>query len=123
MEQELDDDSVHLVDADSEHQENLELELKRMQRAQQEYHHAGIMPPPLFLQQLARIEAQVAEQSRSLISIRDVNEAQLMDDCLADVILNEFQLISDQILNRNLFELTDDAASEGSDGVTISSSL
>jgi len=46
-----------------------------------------------------------------------------MDDCLADVILNEFQLISDQILNRNLFELTDDAASEGSDGVTISSSL
>ena len=68
----------------------MELELKRMLRAQQEYQDAGIMPPAQFLQQLGRIEAEIAEQSRSLISIRDVDEAGLMEECLSEVILNEF---------------------------------
>jgi hypothetical protein len=46
MEQELDDDSVHQVDAGSEHQINLEAELKKLTAMQQHYQEAGIMPPP-----------------------------------------------------------------------------
>lgn len=45
-EQELDNDSVHLVDADSEHHINLELEHRKMLVVQQQYTQAGLLPPP-----------------------------------------------------------------------------
>lgn len=46
QEQELDNDSVHLVDADSEHHINLELEHRKMLLVQQQYTEAGLLPPP-----------------------------------------------------------------------------
>jgi len=39
---------------------------------------------------MQRVEEEIDEQSRSLISIKDVDDAYLMEECLQDIILDEF---------------------------------